>query len=96
VLAGADEAAARLGVWDCIDCGCCDYVCPSQIPLALRFRESRTRLRERAAANARADAARERFARHELRLREAALAEQQAFDAARERARGAGDPGRDA
>ncbi|HET9695200.1 MAG TPA: 4Fe-4S dicluster domain-containing protein, partial [Steroidobacteraceae bacterium] len=93
VLAGADDAAVQLGVWDCIDCGCCDYVCPSQIPLAQRFREARARLRERDAASARAAAARQRFAQHERRLHEAALAEQQAFDAARERARGAGDTG---
>ena len=93
VTAGADTAAAQLGVWDCIDCGCCDYVCPSQIPLALRFRQARARLREEAATAARAAAARERFARHERRLHDAALADQQAFDAARERARGATGPG---
>ncbi|HET7203034.1 MAG TPA: electron transport complex subunit RsxC [Steroidobacteraceae bacterium] len=94
VRAGADEAAVQLGVWDCIDCGCCDYVCPSQIPLALRFREARARLRERAAATARAAAARERFESHERRLQEAAVAEQQAFDVAREQARGSIEPGR--
>ena len=93
VLAGQDEAAVALGVWECIDCGCCDYVCPSQIPLALRFREARARLRDREAATARAAAARERFERHERRLHEAALAEQQAFDAARALARGSGDKG---
>jgi electron transport complex protein RnfC len=93
-LAGLDELAAQLGVWDCIDCGCCDYVCPSQIPLAQRFRESRARLREREAAAARAAAARERYEQHERRLQEAAAAEQRAFDAARARARGSGDPGR--
>jgi electron transport complex protein RnfC len=93
VLAGQDEAAVTLGVWECIDCGCCDYVCPSQIPLALRFREARAKLRDREAATARAAVARERFERHEHRLHEAALAEQQAFDAARARARGSGDRG---
>jgi electron transport complex protein RnfC len=92
-LAGLDELAVQLGVWDCIDCGCCDYVCPSQIPLAWRFREARGRLRARDAAAARAAAARERHERHERRLAEAALAEQRAFDEARARARGAGDPG---
>ena len=86
VLAGADAAAVELGVWDCIDCGCCDYVCPSQIPLALRFREARARLREAEAAAERARRARVRFERHERRREAAAAAEQQAFDAARERA----------
>jgi electron transport complex protein RnfC len=93
VLAGADEAAERLGVFDCIDCGCCDYVCPSQIPLALRFRVARARLRERALTAERARVARARFERHERRLQETALADQQAFDAAREQARGGADPG---
>jgi electron transport complex protein RnfC len=91
-LAGVDDLAARLGVWDCIDCGCCDYVCPSQIPLAQRFREARARLREREAAAARATAARDRWERHERRLEETAQLERRAFDAARARARGAGDP----
>jgi electron transport complex protein RnfC len=86
-----DEPSLRgLGIWDCIDCGCCDYVCPSQIPLAHRFREARNRLREREAAARKAAAARERHERRERRLEQAALAEQQAFDAARRRALGDG------
>ena len=40
VRAGRDlEALERYGLMDCIECGCCDYVCPSQIPLAERFRD---------------------------------------------------------
>ncbi len=83
VVARDDEAAVALGVWDCIDCGCCDYVCPSGIPLAQRFREARQRLRGREAAAARARDARDRFERHERRALAAAAAEQRAFDAAR-------------
>jgi electron transport complex protein RnfC len=90
VLAQDPEASIRLGVWDCIDCGCCDYVCPSQIPLALRFRVARQELRERELAAARAAAAKTRYERRERRLQEDAQAEQRAFDAAREQARGAG------
>jgi electron transport complex protein RnfC len=86
-----DEASLRdLGLWDCIDCGCCDYVCPSQIPLAHRFRIARGRLREREDASRQAAAARERHERRERRLEQAALAEQEAFEAARRRALGDG------
>lgn len=89
-LADDETSLVSLGLRDCIDCGCCDYVCPSQIPLAHRFRLARTRLREREAATAKATAARERHERRERRLREAAVAEQAAFDAARRRALGNG------
>jgi Na+-translocating ferredoxin:NAD+ oxidoreductase RnfC subunit len=30
-------ALHQLGLADCIECGCCDYVCPSNITLAARF-----------------------------------------------------------
>lgn len=32
-----------LGLADCIECGCCDYVCPSLIPLAPRFVAAKAR-----------------------------------------------------
>jgi ferredoxin len=35
------EAAENYHVMDCIECGCCDYVCPSQIPLTARFHAAR-------------------------------------------------------
>jgi electron transport complex protein RnfC len=88
VVAGNDAVAVRLGVFDCIDCGCCDFVCPSQIPLAWRFREGRRRAREIEAAAPRAAEAKARFEQREARLLEAAAAERRDFDAARERARG--------
>ena len=31
------DAAADLGLADCIACGCCAYVCPSHIPLVQYF-----------------------------------------------------------
>ena len=82
----ARRGSRALGLWDCIDCGCCDYVCPSQIPLAQRFREARARLRDHEPRRARAAAARERYrtARAPTATRRRA-AEQQAFDAARAR-----------
>jgi electron transport complex protein RnfC len=68
------------GLMDCIECGCCDYVCPSQIPLAERFRDMKPALGEKLAARANADAARARFDARSARLdrieseREAVLA----------------------
>jgi Na+-translocating ferredoxin:NAD+ oxidoreductase subunit C len=80
---------ASLGIMDCIECGCCDYVCPSQIPLTERFRAARIEQRVLEVETRRAAAARERYERHEQRLRAQALEEQRAFDAAREAARAA-------
>jgi electron transport complex protein RnfC len=35
----SDFAALHtLGLQDCIECGCCDVICPSQIMLTERFR----------------------------------------------------------
>lgn len=35
---------------ECFECGCCSYVCPSNIPLVQQFRVAKQILRERAAA----------------------------------------------
>ena len=35
---------------DCFECGCCTYVCPSNIPLVQQFRVAKQVLRERAAS----------------------------------------------
>jgi electron transport complex protein RnfC len=32
------DALATLGLQDCIECGCCDVICPSHIMLTERFR----------------------------------------------------------
>ena len=34
---------------DCFECGCCTYVCPSNIPLVQQFRVAKQILREKAA-----------------------------------------------
>jgi electron transport complex protein RnfC len=91
-LADQHDALRELGVNDCIDCGLCDYVCPSQIPLAHRFRRARSHLREADAAAQKAAAARERHQRHEQRLSDAAAAEMRAFEDVRNRVRPAGRP----
>ncbi|MDZ7644037.1 MAG: RnfABCDGE type electron transport complex subunit D [Woeseiaceae bacterium] len=53
---------------DCIECGCCDLVCPSHIPLTADFRQAKARMRELADEKARAQRARERFESRNERL----------------------------
>jgi electron transport complex protein RnfC len=38
------DALDNLGVFDCIECGCCDVVCPSHIRLTDSFRAGKRRL----------------------------------------------------
>jgi Na+-translocating ferredoxin:NAD+ oxidoreductase subunit C len=90
-LVDAHDTLRRLGLRDCIDCGLCDYVCPSQIPLADRFRDARRRMQEVEATTNKAAAARERHELRERRLQEAATAEQRTFETIRNRARQPGD-----
>jgi electron transport complex protein RnfC len=44
-LAGRYEEAEEHHIWDCMLCGCCSYVCPSNIPLSQLFQVTRTALR---------------------------------------------------
>ena len=44
-----DEMKA-VNLMDCIECGCCAYVCPASVPLVLGFRAGKHRLRDAAAA----------------------------------------------
>jgi len=32
-------------LWDCMLCGCCSYVCPSNIPLSQLFTAAKTALK---------------------------------------------------
>ncbi len=51
--AGRYEETEDHHIWDCMLCGCCSYVCPSNIPLSQLFQVTRTalrRLKARAAA----------------------------------------------
>lgn len=56
------------GLLDCIECGCCDYVCPSQIPLAERFRQAKALLLRQLIERSNAAAARDRFEARVVRL----------------------------
>jgi len=45
-----DLMAGTYHLGECFECGCCTYVCPSNIPLVQQFRVAKQVLRERAAA----------------------------------------------
>ncbi len=45
-----EEMAARYHLNDCFECGCCSYVCPSNIPLVQHFRIAKAMNRERSAS----------------------------------------------
>ena len=65
-----DEPKLReYGLTDCIECGCCDLVCPSHIPLTSNFRQAKARMRELADEKARAERARRRFEARNARLK---------------------------
>ena len=51
LLAGAheyDRMGEEYHLGDCFECGCCTFVCPSNIPLVQQFRAAKTILRDRA------------------------------------------------
>jgi electron transport complex protein RnfC len=52
-----DEMGAHYHLGECFECGCCTYVCPSNIPLVQQFRVAKQVLRERAASAPAAPAA---------------------------------------
>lgn len=62
------EPAQEYGLSACIECGCCDFVCPSHIPLVDWFRFGKGELRKRALENEATELARKRFESREARL----------------------------
>ena len=79
-----EDQLREFGLTDCIECGCCDLVCPSHIPLTAAYRQAKVRIRELADEKARAERARRRFEARTERLqreqqeRDAELARQKA------------------
>ena len=43
---GDIEAAKELGAMDCIECGNCSFICPSNIPLLENIRKSKQAIKE--------------------------------------------------
>jgi electron transport complex protein RnfC len=68
IRSGNWEASEDHGLEDCIECGCCDFACPSHIPLVEWFRFGKSQLRSRAEDRRRADLARDRFEARGTRL----------------------------
>ncbi|HEX5421141.1 MAG TPA: electron transport complex subunit RsxC [Gammaproteobacteria bacterium] len=70
---GADfDALGALGLDDCIECGCCDVVCPSHIALTEQFRRAKHALGKHRQRRALSESADERFRRKERRREEEA------------------------
>ena len=46
VLAGDKAELQRLNLEDCMDCGCCAYVCPGRLPLVETFKAGKKLLKE--------------------------------------------------
>lgn len=53
--------AQEYNIFDCIECGCCSYVCPSRIPLVQYFRFAKSEIWSREREKSMADAAKARF-----------------------------------
>ena len=66
--AGRLHDAERHRLADCTQCGRCDSVCPSDIPLLARLVEAKTRIAANLRARQVAAAARDRFNRRQQRL----------------------------
>lgn len=66
----AVERLESLGLNDCIECGCCDLVCPSHIPLTETFRRAKHALALHSNARMRADRAKLRYEAHATRAME--------------------------
>jgi electron transport complex protein RnfC len=55
-------------LFDCIECGCCAYVCPSRIPLVQYYRYAKSEIWEAERQHKQADIARQRHEAHQARL----------------------------
>ena len=52
------DQLARLHVSDCIECGCCAYICPGRLPLVQSIKSGKTKAQQAAAAQKAAEVAR--------------------------------------
>ena len=43
------EQLNRFHVTDCIECGCCAYICPGRLPLVQSFKSGKTKVQQAAA-----------------------------------------------
>jgi electron transport complex protein RnfC len=90
IRAGEFEAAAAIGLTDCIGCGTCAYVCPSRIPLVQFFNHAKGELAAQSRGKARQVSIRELAEARALRMEREARDKAEAAarrKAERERAR---------
>ncbi|MEC8010774.1 MAG: electron transport complex subunit RsxC [Pseudomonadota bacterium] len=64
----ADEALTALNINACIECGLCDLVCPSHIPMSKQFAQAKKRIAEATEKHQRAEAARLKYEARQARL----------------------------
>jgi len=62
------DEATEYGLADCIECGCCDFACPSHIPLVEWFRFGKAELSSLTLERTEARAAKQKFEMREARL----------------------------
>ena len=74
-----DRQLQRFDLERCITCGCCDLVCPSNIPLTDTFRAALSAVRERRFQASEAARLAERHAAREQRLQRQQLARDNAL-----------------
>ncbi len=76
----------ELNLFDCMECGVCAYVCPSNIPLVHYYRKAKAEIREKRAEAKAAERAKQRFEEKQARLeREKTEREQRSRQAAEDR-----------
>jgi electron transport complex protein RnfC len=54
---------------DCIECGACDYVCPSHIPLVSIYKDSKAAIETRLTNHERSKVWQQRFQYHQSRIK---------------------------
>ena len=72
---GRYEEMLGVNLYDCMECGSCSYVCPSNIPLVQRFRVAKGVLREQDAKKKAEEAAAAAAAAAEAKTADAVLAD---------------------
>ncbi len=60
-------------LFDCIECGCCSYVCPSHIPLVDEYRKSKNRMWDNRRSELEADQNKQRYLRKQKRTEQRKL-----------------------
>ncbi|MFN3398169.1 MAG: 4Fe-4S dicluster domain-containing protein, partial [Sulfurimicrobium sp.] len=63
-----ERAEKQDSLFDCIECGCCNYVCPSHIPLVQFYRFAKSEIQAQTRDRKASERARERHEFREFRL----------------------------